>query len=111
MKNADELIELFSAACEDNKKLFIPSQSDRNIAQRLLDHYRKFFSEEILIKTMIFFVKNSPDPIQISSFALESSKIRDRVVEEQKDADDINLLMQETRIRMERLNESRNRPN
>jgi poly-beta-hydroxyalkanoate depolymerase len=99
------LNSMFRKYCEEYKRLFLPGQNDLDIAESLVDFYEKYFSAEILERSVEYYVKTTTEPILIYNFALESSKIRDHIVKEMEIKEQFNTLVQQTKERMERFNE------
>jgi hypothetical protein len=52
------------------------------------------------------YVRNTTEPVLIYNFALESNNIRDHVTKEAELAENFNNLLEQTRERMQRFNES-----
>jgi len=50
-------------------------------------------------------VRVTPDPILVYNFALDSSKIRDKVLESRRSKEDFNRLVKETEQRMREFDE------
>jgi hypothetical protein len=99
----EEANSLFRKYCDAHKKLFLPGSNDEAIVRSLSDFYIKYFSLEILEKSIEYYVKNSHEPVLIYNFAIESSKIREHIVKEQEISEDFNHLLIETKKRMEQM--------
>jgi hypothetical protein len=96
------LTSLFQKYCDEYKKLFLPGHNDEAVAESLASFYGKYYSEEILHECVKYYVKTSTEPVLIYNFALESSKIRDHIVQELDSKKQFDSLVQQTRERMER---------
>lgn len=99
----EEANSLFQRYCDKYKKLFLPGGNDEAIVKSLSDFYTKYFSIDILKKSVEYYVKNSTEPVLIYNFAIESSKIRDYIIREQKINADFDSLLSETKKRMEQM--------
>lgn len=99
----EEANSLFQLYCDKYKKLFLPGSNDEALVKSLSNFYTKYYSIEILEKSIEFYVKNSNEPVLIYNFALESSKIRDHVVKEEEIAKEFDSLLLETKKRMEQM--------
>jgi hypothetical protein len=101
MKETSETVLLiFQKSCEEHAKLFIPEPRQDKILESLLNYYNKYFTFQILEDCIVDFVKSSPDPILVYDFAMESSKIREKIVDRQKSKQEFNKLVKETEERM-----------
>jgi len=103
MSESSEILKsLFQKYCEENGKLFLSRPDDAGIADAMLSFYRRYHSIEVLEQAVEYYVKTSSDPILVYNFAVESSKIREHILEENKIKQDFSELIRETKERMER---------
>lgn len=100
----EEVTTLFQEYCEKHKKLFLPGPNDGPVVKSLVDFYTKHYSIDTLCESIEYYIKNSREPVQIYNFAIESSKIRDHVVEEKQRRADFDKLLNETQERMNQFN-------
>lgn len=101
MKEASEIVLLtFQKSCDEYAKLFIPEPRQDQVIESLVNYYKKYYSLEILQECIDEFVKVNPDPIIVYDFAMESSKIRDRIIDRRKSKKEFNKLVKETEERM-----------
>lgn len=102
---SEEVLLTFQKSCDENAKLFIPEPRQDDIIKNLVNYYERFFTIQLLLDCIIEFVKKSEDPILVYNFALESKKIRDKILESQKSQDDFKRLVRETEERMRQFDE------
>lgn len=106
MKETSEIVlSTFQSSCDENGKLFLPEPRQSDIIHSLTVFYSKYHSIDILLECIREYVKATSDPILVYNFALDSSKIRDRVIESKKSKEDFNRLVKETEKRMRQFDE------
>jgi hypothetical protein len=106
MKPASEtVLRMFQSYCDEFGKLFLPEPRQNDIIDSLTGYYSKYYSLDVLEKCVREYVKTSPDPILVYNFALDSSKIRDKVVELEKSNKNFERLVKETEQRMREFDE------
>lgn len=106
MKETSEtVLHTFQKSCDEYAKLFLPEPRQTEILDSLVNYYGKYYSIDILNQCVVEFVKTSDDPILVYNFALESSKIRDRIVERLKSKEEFSKLVRETEERMRQFDE------
>jgi hypothetical protein len=101
-----EITSLFEKYCDEYRKLYLPAGTDDSISKTLFTHYSKYYSLQILDDCIRMYVRNTTEPVLIYNFALESNNIRDHVTKEAELAENFNNLLEQTRERMQRFNES-----
>ena len=99
-ETSEEVLLIFQKSCEEYAKLFIPEPRQDKILESLVNYYTKYYSITILDDCIVEFVKTHPDPILIYDFAMESSKIRDKIIEREKSKQEFNKLVKQTEERM-----------
>ena len=106
MKETSEIVlHTFQKSCDEYAKLFLPEPRQTEILDSLVTYYSKYYSIDILNQCVVEFVKTSDDPILIYNFAIESSKIRDRIVDRLKSKEEFSKLVRETEERMRQFDE------
>lgn len=106
MKEASEtVLSTFQKSCDEYAKLFIPEPKQDQIIESLVNYYTKYFSLDILNECIDVFVKDADDPILVYNFALDSSKVRERVIERRRSRDEFNTLVKQTEERMRQFDE------
>jgi hypothetical protein len=106
MKETSEIVlHTFQKSCEEHAKLFLPEPRQAEILDSLVNYYNKYYSIDILNQCVVEFVKTSDDPILVYNFALDSSKIRDRIVDRLKSKAEFSKLVRETEERMRQFDE------
>lgn len=101
-QSSEVLKSLFQKYCKESGKLFIPRGDDNAIAESLVSFYETHHSLKVLDQCVSYYIKNSSDPILIYNFALESSKVRDHILEENDIKENFDNLVRQTKERMER---------
>ena len=104
-KTSETVLYMFQKSCDEYAKLFLPEPRQEEILDSLVVYYEKYYSIDILTQCIEEFVKTSQDPILVYNFALESSKIRDRIVERMRSKDEFKKLVRETEERMRQFDE------
>jgi len=99
------VISTFQKLCDENGKLFLSEPRQEELIKSLLSYYNTYYSEDILRECIVEFIKTADDPILVYDFAIESSKVRDKVVERQKSRNDFDKLVKETEERMRNFDE------
>lgn len=99
------MLHTFQKSCEEHAKLFLPEPRQTEILDSLVTYYERYYSIDILNQCIVEFVKTSDDPILVYNFAIESSKIRDRIVDRLKSKQEFNKLVRETEERMRQFDE------
>lgn len=106
MSQASEtILSTFQSSCDEYAKLFIPEPRQDDIITSLVSYYSKYHGMDVLIDCIHEYVRVTQDPILIYNFALDSSKIRDKVIEARKSKEDFNRLVKETEQRMREFDE------
>lgn len=99
------ILSTFQLSCDEHAKLFIPEPRQDDIIVSLTNYYTKYHSLDILLECIREYVRVTPDPILVYNFALDSSKIRDKVLESRRSKEDFNRLVKETEQRMREFDE------
>ena len=102
---SETVLSTFQKWCDEYAKLFIPEPRQDQVIESLINYYNKYYSEEILNECIHLFVKDTEDPILIYNFAINSSKIREKVIERQKSRREFDMLVKQTEERMRQFDE------
>jgi hypothetical protein len=106
MEKASEIVlSTFQKSCDEYAKLFLPEPRQDQVVESLVNYYKKYYTIDILIECIQYFVKESHDPILIYDFAVNSSKIRERVIERHRSKDEFSTLVKQTEERMRQFDE------
>ncbi len=99
------ILSTFQLSCDEYAKLFIPEPRQDDIITSLENYYSKYHTIDVLIECIHEYVRVTPDPILVYNFALDSSKIREKVLEARKSRADFDRLVRETEQRMREFDE------
>jgi len=104
-ETSETVLHTFQRSCEEYEKLFLPEPRQTELLDSLVSYYNKYYSIDILNQCIVEFVRTSDDPILVYNFAVDSSKIRDRIVDRLKSKEEFSKLVRETEERMRQFDE------
>jgi len=99
-ETSEEVLLIFQKSCDEHAKLFIPEPRQDQIIESLLNYYNKYYSMKILEECIHEFARSHQDPIIIYEFAMDSSKIREKILEREKSKKEFSTLVKQTEERM-----------
>lgn len=99
------ILSTFQSSCDEYAKLFIPEPRQDEIIESLSAYYSKYHGIDVLIECIHEYVRVTQDPILVYNFAVDSSKVREKVLESRKSKEDFNRLVKETEQRMREFDE------
>jgi hypothetical protein len=102
---SETILSTFQSSCDEYAKLFLTEPRQDEIIKSLVNYYSKYHGMDVLIECIHEYVRVTQDPILVYNFALDSTKIRERVIEARKSKEDFNRLVKETEQRMREFDE------
>ena len=94
-----DLLLFLEKSCKESGKLFIPdSPRQEAVAQALAEHYER----QLLLDSIVHFVKSRSGPFLMFDFAVESKKITDKVKQERESKNLFMQIVKDTHDRMMR---------
>lgn len=104
-QSSEKILSMFQSSCDENGKLFLPDPRQDDIITSLVNYYSKYYSLDVLEDCISEYVKHTQDPILVYNFALDSSKIREKVLDFRKSKESFDRLVKETEQRMREFDE------
>lgn len=99
-ETSEIVLSTFQSSCDEFGKLFLPEPRQNDIVTSLVNYYGKYHDIDILCECIHEYVKVTPDPILVYNFAIESSKVKERVLESRRSKQEFQRLVKETEQRM-----------